>query len=120
MGWGVLGLGHIQVWKWRPQGLSIPMGEETEDRLPGELEPSLGGSQLVGQGLFPGGCNQRCHREEADFAERGWGGRWRRCAENIRQLEEHAAGDCARNAGARGATGAPRLCRFLKCSPALS
>lgn len=71
---GVLGLGHIQgrVWKWIPQGLSIPMGEETEDRLPGELEPSGGGSHLVGQGLFTWGVQSMLYREEADFAE--WGG----------------------------------------------
>lgn len=46
---GVLGLGHIQgqFCRWRPQGLSILMGEEVEDRLQDrlrvELEPSRGG-----------------------------------------------------------------------------
>lgn len=42
--------------RWIPPGPEHPDGEETEDRLPGELSPAGAGSHLVGQGFSLGGA----------------------------------------------------------------
>lgn len=68
----MLGLGHIQVWRWRPQGLSNLRRRRTDSQGAG-AQLGVGGSHLVGQGLFPGGAINAVTRKKLTLQNGGGG-----------------------------------------------